>query len=187
MGHKKPVEHFWDEEWLPVNFNKSSIRNIYYVSNYGRIKSFDKQKKREKLLKGSTSRNGFKMLNVRFDDGSRGGKYVHKVVAEIFLQPQDESQTIVIHLDYNKENNRVENLKWVSKEEWKAHLLKNPNFIKARATQKHKLTEADVKMIKRMLARGKQKHRTIARKFDISVTQVKRIESGENWKDVDAF
>ncbi|MEO1438573.1 MAG: NUMOD4 domain-containing protein [Bacteroidota bacterium] len=187
MVKEQSVDAIWDEEWLPVNFEKSSIRNVYYVSNYGRIKSFDKQKGKEKLLKGSTSRNGFKMLNIRFDDGTRGGKYVHKVVAELFLKRPSEDHEIVIHLDYNKMNNRSGNLKWVTKDEWKAHLLKNPNFQAARANQKHKLTEADVKMIKRMLARGKQKHKTIARKFGISVTQVKRIEKGENWKDVDAF
>ncbi len=186
MQSSSKVSNLFKERWLPINFGKSCIRNVYHISSYGRIKSVDRITETEKLLKGSMSRNGFKMLNVRFDDGTRGGKYVHKMVAESFIKVPTEKHKIVIHRDFEKTNNKVGNLKWATQEQWKKHLLKNPNFLAARKNQKHKLSEADVVMIKRMLARGKQKRKTIARKFDVSVTQIKRIETGENWAHVDA-
>ncbi|MEM7104997.1 MAG: NUMOD4 domain-containing protein [Bacteroidota bacterium] len=187
MSKQYAIENYWNERWAPIDFGKKCKNRHYEVSNFGRIKSVEGDSGFEKLLKGSTSKNGFKMLNVRFEDGSRGGKYIHKVIAEMFLDRPSSDYDIVIHKDFDKENNHVKNLGWVTKEEWIVHLNKNPRFIEARQNQKHKLTESDVKMIKRMLLRGKQKRSTIARKFDISVTQVKRIERGENWKDVEAY
>lgn len=187
MRKKTGTETYWNEKWAPVDFGNVCKNRHYEVSTYGRIKSVEQGSGEEKILKGSTSKNGFKMLNVRFEDGTRGGKYIHKVIAELFLECPSEEHTIVIHLDYDKENNKINNLKWVTKDEWIVHLNKNPLFIKARKEQKHKLSKGDVMMIKRMLKRGKQKRKTIARKFNISVTQVKRIERGENWGDVSAF
>ena len=48
----------------------------------------------------------------------------------------------------------------------------------------YSLNEAKVKVIKRLLGKGKATKEGIAAQFGISSTQVKRIERGENWGDV---
>ena len=48
--------------------------------------------------------------------------YVHRVVAEAFL-PFDSSRTEVNHKDLNKQNNRPENLEWVTRKENVAHAI----------------------------------------------------------------
>jgi HNH endonuclease len=53
-----------------------------------------------------TDKSGVKPLSVR--------KYVHRLVAEYFIDnPYDLPQ--VNHKDFNKANNKVENLEWISK------------------------------------------------------------------------
>ena len=54
--------------------------------------------------------------------GSRKIAYVHRLVAEAFL-PNPLGATEVDHVDGNKSNNRIENLRWVSHKE----NINNPN------------------------------------------------------------
>ncbi|MBS3776073.1 MAG: HNH endonuclease, partial [Bacteroidales bacterium] len=51
-------------------------------------------------------------------DGKQYVRYIHKLVAEELLHNDDpENKTEVIHIDGNKRNNAVSNLKWVKKGE----------------------------------------------------------------------
>lgn len=54
---------------------------------------------------------------------------IHREVATYFLPEKLPEQTVVAHLDYNKRNNRVENLKWMTPEENQIHQSKSPNVI----------------------------------------------------------
>lgn len=56
---------------------------------------------------------------------------VHRLVANSFLKAPKKLETVVGHLDFNKLNNAVDNLKWMTVEENYAHQLKNPAVIKA--------------------------------------------------------
>lgn len=182
----KKVESFPRELWKDAPLRKPTRKTRYEISNYGRIKSVERATENEKVIKGSTSVRGFKLLNVRLEDGSRQSLHIHKAVAQLFVKRPSEDTNIVIHLDFIKDNNRYENLKWVTKDQWKKHLVVNPNFIAARMKQKdgNKLNASQVKMIKRMIERGKTKKRIIAKQFGVTVTHINRIISGENWSHV---
>lgn len=54
------------------------------------------------------------------------GKPIHRIVATAFYGDKVSSQYIVDHIDTNKQNNRPENLRWITKEE---NILNNPNTI----------------------------------------------------------
>lgn len=100
------------ELWMPVKCHE----NQYEVSNFGRIKSLDREvanafgtktKLKGRLLRGNLLNNGY--ISVCFS--SKTKKYVHQVVAETFLPPSEIKNT-VNHKDGNKTNNYVENLEW---------------------------------------------------------------------------
>jgi hypothetical protein len=54
----------------------------------------------------------------------------HRLVADYFLKAATSKQTIVAHLDYNKLNNRVSNLKRMTPEENYEHQKGSPYVIK---------------------------------------------------------
>lgn len=88
------------EMWKPIQELPG-----YSVSNKGRVK------------KDSTGQ----IMVLRNSSGYRGfsiTKNVHRLVAKAFLEPpEDESKCWVDHIDGDRSNNNVENLRWVTPSE----------------------------------------------------------------------
>lgn len=185
---------FVGEEWLKVTLPKrvdDKDRVNYAISNFGRLLSFRKKIEDGKVIKGSIC-NAYKSLNVR-EGNRRKHYYLHRLVAEYFLEEPREDDYRVVHLDYNKMNNHYENLKWVNQKEWWAHFQANPNVKEAREKLKdrkplvgHKLSSTDVIRIKKMIYDPDRKTRLkiIAKQFGISEMQLYRIRTGENWSHI---
>ncbi len=152
----------------------------YSISNYGRIKSY-KTDKSGILINGSLLK-GYRTLNIKNGD-KRSTKYIHKLVADNFIPKENQLQIFVIHLDFDKSNNHVENLKWVTRNTMFAHQKINPNY-KRGTINYSKLSETDVIRLKMKLKRGKFKLYKLAKEFGITHTQLNRIRSGENWSHV---
>ena len=96
-------------------------------------------------------------------------------------------ETFVIHLDFNKQNNRADNLQWADRIKVTEHNKNNPSVINRLIplrTKNYKLTEGKVMLIKQMLKSDKSRLKMIAKQFGITHTQLNRIRSGENWKQV---
>lgn len=171
---KDPV----DEKWKKIVFEGMAESEIYFISNYGRVKSY-KTSENGVLVNGSLLR-GYKILTIKLDSNKNTTKYIHKLVAEAFIPKEHEMQEHVIHLDYNKMNNHTSNLKWVTKQTMYEHHKLNPNYKKG-VINNAKLTETEVIRLKLKLKRGKNKLYKIAKEFGITHTQLNRIRSGENW------
>lgn len=97
----------------------------YQVSNLGRVKSLiyknnanNRIYKREKILKLFHDRNGY--LRVDLKMGKRKNAQVHRLVAIAFID-NTYNKPQVNHKDKNKENNKVENLEWVTNGENQLH------------------------------------------------------------------
>lgn len=116
---------------------------------------------------------------------------IHKMVAECFCR-KPKNALFVIHLDYNKHNNRFDNLKWATQIEVTNHASTNPLVLKAIKKRKgkraegakhYKLTEPKVMVIKKQINNGKAL-RLIAKQFNVSETQILRIKRKINWANV---
>jgi hypothetical protein len=176
---------YWNEKWVAIVFDGLENPPRYEVSNFGRLKSFQTDPKEGTLIKGSVIQ-GYNSLNIR-TAGKTLNRYVHKLVAEFFVERTSADQVYVIHLDHEKKNNHFQNLKWVTKEEMIEHNRENPALLNRempRRTRNYKLTESKVKMIKKLLKNDKNRLKMIAKQFGITHTQLNRIRSGENWKHV---
>ncbi len=167
------------ERWKEIDFESNLTHDKYEVSHLGRIRSFAIDKDKGRILKGGNV-NGYRCITVKFGEDITRQYYVHRLVAETFLNKDSKEQHYVIHLDYNKLNNSIYNLKWATEEQLVSHNNKNPQVVKRRTTG-YKLTEADVRVIKRLLKSQKTRLSMIAKRFGITHTQLNRIRSGENW------
>ena len=176
------IRSYRNERWKEIVFdNKISEKEKFKISNYGRIINC---KKEEEFLVNEYFINGYQNLPLKQRvNGKNTSRYVHKLVAESFL-PCKEDQLYVIHLNYDKKDNRVENLKWATKREKEVHQYTNPEYVnKVHKPRTAKLTETRVKLLKRKLNDPNRKTRLkmIAKQFGVSEMQLHRIKTGENW------
>ena len=80
----------------------------YLIYDDGRIYSKD----REIFLKCSANNNGYKICSLHYN-GKVYRDSVHKLVAKVYLDnPNNLPQ--VHHKDYNRQNNHISNLEWIS-------------------------------------------------------------------------
>ncbi|QJB34521.1 helix-turn-helix domain-containing protein [Chitinophaga oryzae] len=183
------IKNLRNEVWKDLQIkNKSALRKRYAVSNMGRVISYHESTEDGKLLTGSTV-EGYTVLNVKPAD-SYQSLYLHREVAKLFNKRPGRAHRYVIHLDYDKKNNKASNLKWATKEEMEEHQQNSPAKLAYKEKQRNrlkglKLNVTKVKSIKRLLNKpGKKTMKQIAEQFDISEMQLYRIKSGENWAHV---
>lgn len=108
------MEIILTEIWKPIKEYEES----YEISNFGRIKSKQRIVKkwngtrtvREKVLTPTDNVNGYLIISLR-SNNKRKNKYIHRLVAEAFLD-NPENYKYVNHKDYNKKNNNINNLEW---------------------------------------------------------------------------
>lgn len=134
---------------------------------------------------------GYENLSVMKRNGKTAMVYIHRAVAELFLENIGQKK-FVVHKDYDKRNNHLNNLAFVDRPGLSAHHKKNPAVIKSKLRTQEipkyaKLNAGKVKMIKRKIfdPNRKTRMRLIAKQFGISEMQLYRIKSGENWGHIE--
>lgn len=103
---------------------------LYQVSNLGNIKSLERYKNynthivynKERILKFNTSNWYSKVTLYKWK--LRKHILVHRLVAIHFILDIN-IKLEVNHIDWNKQNNRVENLEWCTRSENQIHCFKN--------------------------------------------------------------
>ena len=173
---------------------KEKLKFKYAISNRGRLVSFVDNIRKGNELKGGLV-DGYRIFRYkhRDDEGVLRNKhfFFYKLIAEYFISKTEEDQNHVIHLDYVRNNDAIANLRWVNYADMLIHINKSPKLIENRKkliefnlqADGKKLTVTKVMRLKTMLKRTERKTRNkiIAKQFNISETQLKRIEKGENW------
>jgi hypothetical protein len=181
------IKSLKNEKWKAVKLDSGEFRFKYAVSDRGRLASFKTNVMEGNLLRG-TLMGGYPTLKLK-PAGENLTLFLHRLVAEAFIANRSSKKVYVIHLNYNKEDNSVKNLRWATKEEMEAHQQKSPAVLAYRSINRkkgHKLTEGVVRKIKEMINNKNRKKtmREIAEHFEISEMQLYRIKSGENWGHV---
>ncbi len=112
-------------EWRQVK----GYEGIYEISENGEVKSVSRKVPNkgtemtvaEKILKPMVDDWGYKKVTLH-KDGKPNQKFVHRLLAEVFVPPYCGEQ--VNHIDGDKSNNSISNLEWCTGSENMAHAYK---------------------------------------------------------------
>jgi hypothetical protein len=124
------------EIWKPVK----GYEGLYEVSSFGRVKSLKRIVERsdgikrtisERIRKASINNHGYLKLNLN-NQGIGKTKKIHQLVAESFLNHIPCGHNLVVnHINFNRKDNRVENLEIVTNRENtnQKHLNSSSDYI----------------------------------------------------------
>lgn len=172
----------------------------YEVSNNGQIRSKERVKKfksgrkmhfklKERKLRTHPS-NNYQMTDLIDDKGKLRTVYVHKAVAEAFIENEHpRKHKVVIHKDGDVTNNDYRNLKWTSHKEackiafkssdrdmkklWEVRRKKyGPSGTLKRMGKPDPLSEDDKIEIKRLRSTDGYTMQKLANKFNCSVSHI---------------
>lgn len=102
---KKPLNEIWRDI--------RGFEGFYQVSNLGRVKSLKRRGcNKERIRVFAPAGNGYLRMVLSANNYQRTIS-AHRAVAEAFI-PNPSNLKTVNHKDFNKKNNCVENLEWVS-------------------------------------------------------------------------
>ena len=182
---------------ISLGDDDNNLQLFYAISNFGRLISYKENIEEGRVIKGS-KQDGYRMWNYRISLNNKKFIYRHrflyKLVAEYFLPQPSAEHKYILHLNYVRSNDHIDNLKWATYEEMIAHRYHSPSVIKARKKQlalitenrKHKgnkLNSTQVMFLKKRLLDPNRKTRLkmLAKQYGITEMQLHRIKTGENW------
>lgn len=168
------------ERWMPV----VGYEGVYSVSDHGRVKSLARpfpSTKKEKILKGGKVK-GYRIIGLCWY-GVRYQRGVHRLVLDAFV---GSSELECNHINGIKDDNRLENLEWVTKSEnmlHSIHILGNIN-PSGEDNASSKLTENDVISIRYQYASGVITYKDLGVEFKVSQGTIGEIVRRRTWKHV---
>ncbi len=116
------------------DFDEDSIKEIYKpidgydyeISNTGQVRSV----RTGRILKQFLV-NGYLRVGLS-KDGVEKKFYIHRLVAQAFI-PNPKNKPQIDHIDGNKQNNRVDNLRWVTSKENNNNPITKQKLVKAKS------------------------------------------------------
>ena len=104
------IDNFTDielerEQWRDIE----GYDGMYQVSDLGRVRS--RYSGEWRVIKFKKHRNGYLRVDL-YKDKKVKCYLIHRLVASAFIPNDDDSKTIINHIDESKQNNRVSNLEW---------------------------------------------------------------------------
>lgn len=160
----------------------------YEVSDLGRVRSVTRvitDKNGKAITKrGSQIRtqdlHGYKMFGLHLAKRAKT-TYVHRVVWEAFVGPIPVGVSID-HINFDRGDNRLSNLQAITQLE-NIHRTKRAGRAAIGDRHgRHKLSEAEVREVRRLLARGAMTQDAIGRLFGVGQFAIWRIAAGLGWK-----
>jgi hypothetical protein len=190
---------------IPTELNKEvwkdvkGYEGIYKVSNFGRVKSLDREVapnnrvpywRKGKICKQSKSNLGYMTVGFTVNN-VKVNKYVHRLVAEAFITNVNNYPQIN-HIDCDKTNNRINNLEWCTNSQNQIHASKNGlNKLhlhrvaySGEKNGRSLLTKEQVLEIKQKYIPYKYSAKKLAQEYNVSESCITHILNNTSWKEI---
>lgn len=184
-----------NEIWKDV----SGFEGYYQVSNLGRVKSYDRviterggitRKHYGRIIHHGLAGCGYAQIHL-YVNGVQTVTYAHRLVAAAFIGPCPDGLE-VNHKNGNKQDNRVENLEYVTRSENERHSYRvlgrtpstNLKHGDGQDNTQAKLTDDQVRAIRSIYAGGKVTQNELAVRFGISQSSVSFIIHRKTWSHI---
>lgn len=141
----------------------------YEVSNFGRCRHVFKNHSR--IIRGSIHQDGYIFVTLH------GTQYpLHRLIAKTFCVSNGNIEDLVVnHKDGNKQNNRMDNLEWITQSENVQHSYKNGFQPTGISSYLGKFTLEQREAIKKECLVGNVPIRELALKYNVSHTTISSI------------
>lgn len=144
----KIIKELWkDIEGYEGVYQISSLGNVRRIKTF--TNDFIQDKENFHYIKPTDNGNGYLIVGLKLN-GKRKNYYVHRLVAKAFCN-KNQYQTIVNHKDFDKQNNKADNLEWCTQREnvrYSSHKMKHEKSV-------CKPTNTGEKYITKIISHGK--------------------------------
>lgn len=173
-----------NEIWKPV----VGFEGLYEVSNLGQVRSLDRQTrggfKPSRILKPQTQWTGYTQVGLTRPGQRQQYKKIHVLVAEAFL-PNPDNKPQMNHKNGIRNDNRLENLEWVTISENHKHAFRELGKKPSRAalgkpSPRRKLSKEQVEAIRS----DTRSQTAIAEDYGVSQQTISNVKLGlfyTNW------
>jgi len=174
-----------EEIWKDV----VGYEGIYQVSNRGRVMRIAPGPGAVvgRILKPMGGGNGYLRVGL-WRDRKRTHLFVHRLVIEAHIGPAPSPDHEVNHKNGITDDNRVENLEWVTRSENERHayrvLGRKAAPSKGEAHGLAKLSDEDVIGMRKLYATGKYTQAELGEMFGVSESNIGLIVRREIWKHI---
>lgn len=158
----------------------------YQASNLGRIRTVGRKDRRGNIVSIEPKlKKRFKNPHGRFMtpiimNGVCRNKFISRLVLSAFCGPCPKGLEAA-HLDGNRTNDRIENLKWVSSKDNNSHKVAHGTDIRGEKGGLAKLTTAQVLNIRDRIKKGEMMT-VLAKEFSVSPRAISLIRDGQTWR-----
>ncbi len=165
----------------------------YEVSDQGQVRSIDryvvysnwlKRFYKGVILKGRYGGPKGEYRSIALcKNGQRYDKTVHTIVLTVFIGPCPKGLECC-HKDGNSRNNKLENLRWDTKSSNQQDRIRHGTDAFGEKNPRAKLTEADVRLIRRLYNEGEDSATQLAVEFGVTNSHIHNIVNRNIWKHI---
>lgn len=195
LNNRHKVKDLDGEIWKDV----IGYEGLYKCSNLGRIKSLERnvynftglKKIEERLMRGSLNDWGYRTVRLSKGDDCKTTTF-HRIIAIAFI-PNPDNKLEVNHKNFNKDDNKTENLEWSTRIENCSHAWDNKyreqgldlsNKKRGEQVKCSKLTEIQVKAIRSAHERYGIGYLTLSKLCGVGQMTIKYIIERKTWHHI---